>query len=235
MSDIVAEVARIAIGVAVSRAIIGHEPGPQGSIGPAGASGSDGIQGPRGLAGPEGPAGPDGAGGPAGPVGPAGPAGPVGPQGPAGPAGPQGSGGSSSGTAEVAASSFHMDGDTVTIAGATCVKFTPAASFASGATIALDDGGASIVVPMAAAYADLDFGVGHVLADKNATYTRWCVVYLDGVGVIQEVARTSGQTNSRMVGTFARLPVTAGQKLTMGIGVDGLPLEHSRFRVRFYS
>jgi Collagen triple helix repeat (20 copies) len=59
----------IALGLSVSLAGCGRDPGPKGDTGPAGPQGAQGIQG---VAGPQGPAGPQGAQGPQGPQGPQG-------------------------------------------------------------------------------------------------------------------------------------------------------------------
>src|ERR1035437_9477120 len=90
------------VGLSLSLAACGRDPGPkgdagaQGPAGPQGAQGVQGVPGAQGQAGAQGPQGAPGAPGEPGPnedkgdvgaIGPAGPAGAIGPAGPAGPAG----------------------------------------------------------------------------------------------------------------------------------------------------
>ena len=78
-------VAAVAIGMALTLAGCGKEPGPagpkgeagaQGPAGPQGAQGVQGVPGPQGQQGPQGPQGPQGTPGLKGDKGDAGPAGP---------------------------------------------------------------------------------------------------------------------------------------------------------------
>ncbi len=62
----------IALGLSVSLAGCGRDPGPKGDTGPQGPAGPQGAQGIQGIPGPAGPAGPQGAQGPQGPQGPQG-------------------------------------------------------------------------------------------------------------------------------------------------------------------
>jgi hypothetical protein len=64
--------AAVAVGIALTLAACGKEPGPAG---PAGPQGVQGVPGPQGQAGPQGPQGAAGAKGDKGDTGPAGPAG----------------------------------------------------------------------------------------------------------------------------------------------------------------
>ncbi len=74
----------VVVGIALTLAACGKEPGPagpkgdagaQGPAGPQGAQGVQGVPGAQGQAGPQGPQGPQGAPGTKGDTGPAGPAG----------------------------------------------------------------------------------------------------------------------------------------------------------------
>lgn len=74
----------VVVGIALTLAACGKEPGPagpkgdagaQGPAGPQGAQGVQGVPGPQGQAGPQGPQGAAGAKGDKGDAGPAGPAG----------------------------------------------------------------------------------------------------------------------------------------------------------------
>ena len=74
----------VVVGIALTLAACGKEPGPagpkgdagpQGPAGPQGAQGVQGVPGQQGQAGPQGPQGPQGAPGAKGDTGPAGPAG----------------------------------------------------------------------------------------------------------------------------------------------------------------
>ena len=74
----------VVVGIALTLAGCGKEPGPagpkgdtgaQGPAGPQGAQGVQGVPGPQGQAGPQGSQGPQGASGPKGDKGDAGPAG----------------------------------------------------------------------------------------------------------------------------------------------------------------
>jgi hypothetical protein len=86
----------VAVGIAVTLAACGKEPGekgepgPQGPAGPQGAQGLQGVPGPQGQQGAEGPQGPQGAPGPKGDKGDKGDPGAQGQQGAEGPQGPQG-------------------------------------------------------------------------------------------------------------------------------------------------
>jgi hypothetical protein len=68
----------VVVGMALTLAACGKEPGPkgeagpQGPAGPQGAQGLQGVAGPQGQQGPQGPQGPQGAPGPKGDVGPSG-------------------------------------------------------------------------------------------------------------------------------------------------------------------
>jgi len=71
----------VVVGIALTLAACGKEPGPagpkgdtgaQGPAGPQGAQGVQGVPGPQGQAGPQGSQGPQGAPGPKGDAGPAG-------------------------------------------------------------------------------------------------------------------------------------------------------------------
>jgi hypothetical protein len=79
--------AAVVVGIALTLAACGKEPGPagpkgeagaQGPAGPQGAQGVQGVPGPQGQAGPQGPQGPQGAAGAKGDKGDTGPAGPAG-------------------------------------------------------------------------------------------------------------------------------------------------------------
>src|SRR5665647_768439 len=87
------------VGLSLSLAACGRDPGlkgdpgPQGPAGPQGAQGLQGVPGTQGQAGAQGPQGPQGAPGEKGDKGDTealGPAGPVGPAGPPGPSGAKG-------------------------------------------------------------------------------------------------------------------------------------------------
>jgi Collagen triple helix repeat (20 copies) len=62
----------IAVGISVSLAGCGRDPGPKGDTGPQGPAGPQGAQGIQGIPGPQGPAGAQGAQGAQGPQGPQG-------------------------------------------------------------------------------------------------------------------------------------------------------------------
>jgi hypothetical protein len=77
----------VVVGIALTLAACGRDPGPagpkgdagaQGPAGPQGAQGVQGVPGAQGQAGPQGPQGPQGAPGSQGDKGDAGPAGPAG-------------------------------------------------------------------------------------------------------------------------------------------------------------
>jgi hypothetical protein len=108
----------IAVGLALTLAGCGKEPGPKGDPGPQGSAGPQGAQGLQGVPGPQGQAGAQG------PQGPQGSKGEKGDKGDKGDAGPAGAG----------IRSVQADGDVSCDAGETLVSvFCPAGGAPDGA------------------------------------------------------------------------------------------------------
>jgi hypothetical protein len=80
----------VVVGLSLSLAACGRDPGPKGDPGPQGPAGPQGAQGIQGVAGTQSPAGAQGPQGPQGTPGDKGDKGDAGVQGPAGAQGPQG-------------------------------------------------------------------------------------------------------------------------------------------------